>query len=472
MLILGFGKEGRSTLAFLERHCNGLEITIADQDEGIAGWHGLQGLQVKNSPPRVPHVSRDMVSGQELGLIAGNSKVVFRCGPGYLDHLDDHDVIIKSPGVKLSAGILKSKVKLTSQTDLFLNEFRDRVIGITGTKGKSTTTSLVYHLLKVSGKKSVLTGNIGIPPLDCYDEALTADWIAMELSSAQLEDIRSAPHIGVILNLFPEHLDRYGTESKYYQAKLNLLKQQVAEDIFIFNDDDPVLGDLIAKNAVIRNYKRFSLDHPVDRGGYLLDEQIILRDGEKPGQIIKIPKDMQLRGRHNTANILAASLCCLESGLPASEIEKGIGTFHPLEHRLEYVGNFAGVDFYNDSIATIPEATINAVTALKKVDILILGGFDRGLDYEKLYRFLDTASVQVILFTGDAGKRMLDEYKKRKQEKMNLCFARDYEEIFKLIREKARPGMLCLLSPAAASYDQFANFEERGRKYKKMASEF
>ena len=462
VMILGYGREGKSTHAFLEKHYSGLEITIADREAGVAGIDGVVGV--------VGIVGIAGVVGVVGDCLKNN--VIFRCGEGYLENLGEFDIIIKSPGIKLPPGIVFSNTMLTSQTDLYLNEFRARVIGITGTKGKSTTTSLIYHIMKEAGQKVVLAGNIGIPPLDCADEAANGAWTVMELSSAQLEDIRKGPYIGLILNLFPEHLDRYGNEQEYFRAKMNLPRYQAANDIFIYNDDDPVLKSMIEGLNLTRNFRKFSLEHELAQGGYLAEDKIYLKHEEKVTQVIEIDSRIQLKGRHNIANIIATALCCAEMGLSMDEIASGIRSFAPLEHRLEYVGHFNGLHFYNDSIATIPEATMNAINALGDIDILILGGFDRGLDYSQLYHFLNNSPVSTIIFNGEAGKRMMEEFRENNTKGIQLCFADDYPDIFRLIRAYAHKEGICLLSPAAASYDRFRNFEERGRLYKKMAREF
>ena len=441
ILILGFGREGRSTLAFLQKHLPDAVVGVADKNE-------MEGVQY--------------------------------FGTGYLDAIYDYDIVIKTPGISLKDFDTKG-VEITSQTDLFFNQFRKQTIGISGTKGKSTTTSLIYHLLKSTGRDAILTGNIGIPCFDVMDDIKPESIVVYELSAHQLEYVHNSPRVGVLLNVFEEHLDHFGTMERYKQAKLNLLR-------FMGEDDTAVIHDSLLNDAIrviasgakqSRVFNLYDFDNLIDR------------------------EALPLKGDHNLLNVKAALLACDAYGVDWRELVPHLYTFKPLEHRLERVGTFGGVTFVNDSISTIPQAAISACQALQRVDFLLLGGFDRGIDYQPLADFLWQNPVPHLLFTGKAGERMMDLIKgfvgcrefagieipdeigssfqdfasngvkvPEPAEGPTLTYYASMEEAFDYISSHAKPGDVVLLSPAASSYDQYKNFEERGAKFKALAACF
>lgn len=419
ILILGFGREGKSSLRFVRKYLPDAQVGVADKNrmEGVAHF-----------------------------------------GEHYLDAIFDYDVVIKSPGVSLKDFDTKD-VEITSQTDLFLRQFHNQTIGVSGTKGKSTTTSLIFHLLKSSGRDAILAGNIGIP---CFDvmEGISPDSIVVyELSAHQLEFVHNSPHVGVLLNVFEEHLDHFGTFERYKNAKLNLLRFMGEDDTAIVHESlmyDAM--DMFVNNVV---YSLFDFDDLVD--------------------VAALP----LRGEHNVRNVKAALLACSAYGIDSLELIQYLYTFHPLEHRLELVGTFGGVTFFNDSISTIPQATIAACSTLQKVDFLFLGGFDRDIDYTPLADFLKSHPVPHLLFTGKAGERMMQLIGRSTSRKGSMTetaelaeamthkfFYSSMEEAFAYVADCAQDGAVCLLSPAASSYDQYKNFEERGAKFKQLARSF
>jgi UDP-N-acetylmuramoylalanine--D-glutamate ligase len=431
VLVLGFGREGRSTLCFLNKYLPDANVAVAD----------------KNAMEGVTH-----------------------SGEHYLEAMYDYDIVIKTPGISLKDFDTKG-VEITSQTDLFLSQFHAQTIGISGTKGKSTTTSLIYHLLKSSGRDAILTGNIGIPCFDVMESIGPQSIVVYELSAHQLEYVHNSPRVGVLLNVFEEHLDHFGTMERYKSSKLNLLR-------FMGEDDTAVIHESLLNDALdlFVNNKVFSLfdfDDEIDR--------------------IALP----LKGEHNYLNVKAALLACDAYGVDYRELIPYLYTFKPLEHRLEPVGTFDGVTFVNDSISTIPQAAISACQALGRVDFLLLGGFDRGIDYQPLVDFLKTHPVPHLLFTGKAGERIMHlmdgvstgsttceikaaEFLEGSQkvkvpepvEGPTLFYYANMEEAFNYISTHAKHGDVCLLSPAASSYDQYKNFEERGKKFKQLAQGF
>ncbi len=443
LLILGFGKEGRSTYAFVRTHFPGLGVAVSDQDEGIRA-------EFPDSDPAVT--------------------VSLHLGPDYLDALDQYSLVIKSPGVALpERWNAPAGQVITSQTDLVLEAYRDRIIGITGTKGKSTTTSLVQHILRTAGVDSILVGNIGRPPFDYLSQAGPVDRIVFEMSSHQLEHTSLAPAISVLLNLFPEHLDRYRSLSAYYDAKMKILTGQKTGDVFIYNEDIPEIAHRIHQLGADRRYLTFSAGIRVDQGCFLVGDDICLSENGVVRRYLGASGGFRLRGRHNLMNAMAAVLAARSAGAPDDSIREGLRTFTGLEHRLEYVGLFRGIHFYNDSIATIPEATLAAIRALPDTDTLILGGYDRNLDYQYLVDVLSVSGIRNFFFLGRAGQRMLELFRVESAAGKRLLPVNSLEEAFGIIPEVTEAGKICLLSPAAASYDLFRNFEERGSIYKKLA---
>lgn len=429
--ILGFGREGKSTLNFLNKIPE-TEICIAD---------------------------KNIITNEDIPF--SKHKIILKTGETYLDDLNDYDLIIKSPGVLLKEEIEKEwGDRLTSQTAIFLEAYHEQIVGITGTKGKSTTTRLIFDFLKSNGKKVVLAGNIGIPPFSIEADIDDKTWIVYELSAHQLKKISYAPHISVLLNIFPEHLDYFGDLWHYAKAKLHIGSFQREEDFFIYKSD----------NINIQQYTKeehFS--------GKLID---VLQNGSKNLKIenraiyLNDKKqihslNIKLIGEHNLLNIvfaMEAANCC---GVDYSQSIKCLSNFTPLEHRLEYVGFFNGKHFYNDSIATVPEAAIAAIDAIGLVDTLILGGMDRGIDYSNLLEKLSKGVVKNLFFTGCAGQRMMYElHQKNGSANINCYFSNDWNDLLEKAIVATPENGTCLLSPAAASYGQFRDFEERGTFFK------
>lgn len=432
VLIVGFGREGNSTYNFIRKHLPEKHITIADKNE------------ISIIDPYLTIIS----------------------GVDYLKHLNQYDLIFKTPGVSfknLTNSIDCSKI--TSQTDLFLQWYGNQTIGVTGTKGKSTTSSLIFHILKEANRDVVFGGNIGIPLFDLIPSINPDTIIVSELSAHQLEFIHKSPHISVLLNLFQEHLDHFNSIENYFNAKWNINKFQNQGDLFIFNDDDLTIKHNQNWN-INTTYLGFSQTKIIDNGAYIDQNQIIIKSNNNIKFRIPIQNLSHLPGNHNLNNIMAAILTCYSFGITLVEIEKHIQSFSGLEHRIEFVGIFDDVHYYNDSISTIPEATISALKALENVKTLILGGFDRGIDYSILYEYLEKNPVENIAFTGPAGERMMVEWKNHKKSIKNLLFTNNYNQILEFCRFQTPKNGKCLLSPAAASYDQFKNFEERGTFFK------
>lgn len=440
IVLLGFGREGISTYKFLRKYLPELSFTVADKNESIP----IPQLEISD------HVN-------------------FVLGENYDRNLNDYDLIVKAPGVSLAnINYYVDREKLTSQTEIFLRFFSQQTIGITGTKGKSTTSSLIYHILHNSNVDTILAGNIGVPFFDILEKIHKKTWIVAELSAAQLQYINESSHISILLNLFPEHLDFFNSFSSYQNAKLNIVAHQTSNDYFIFNFDDVNTNQILRNYDFKRNYLSFSRKSVVKTGAYSIENKIIINNSGDPVDSYESTLFQNLPGRHNFNNFMAAILVCNILKIPSESIKKAIQSFKGLEHRIEYVGEFEGIKFFNDSIATIPEATIAAIEAVNKIDTLILGGFDRKIDYAKLYNYLKDNKINNLVFTGPAGERMASELDPEILAKTNYIIENDFSKIVDFAFAHTEKGKTCLLSPGAASYDQFKNFEERGKIFKKL----
>ncbi|MBE0639216.1 MAG: UDP-N-acetylmuramoyl-L-alanine--D-glutamate ligase [Bacteroidales bacterium] len=433
VLILGFGREGKSSYRLLRKFFPEIRLIIADKNADL---------------------NLSELDGHELNQIL--------LGEKYLEALNDADLVFKSPGIDFNNNIASfGHCEIVSQTSLFLERFHRQIIGVTGTKGKSTTSSLIFHLLKESGRDAVLVGNIGIPPFDAIERITDQTRIVFEISAHQLEFVNQSPHIAVLLNIFQEHLDYFKSVNNYAHAKFNIAVYQNPSDYLIYD----------ASNEYLKHHiKAFNFQGqliPVDLTGDFYNHEKEVLFIPETSEPVNIALSL-LRGQHNIKNILVSVIACHIAGLHPVEIEKGIATFRPLEHRLEFAGVAAGITFINDSISTIPEATIEAVKTLPETDTIILGGKDRGIDYSELIVFLANSGIRNFLFTGPAGKRMMEMLEQQINPGKNLVFVYDWNDLPSLILNYTLKGKACLLSPAASSYDRFENFEERGKLFKKI----
>lgn len=416
VLILGLGREGRSTLDILKN----IDCTI--------------GISDKNLTPS------DDLKDYELYV-----------GENYLDCLNDFDIIMKSPGVALLNTVSNNiKSKITSQTDLLLRFCDNTIIGITGTKGKSTTSSLTCHILQQCGKNAILIGNIGIPPLERIDEFSDDTIIVCEMSCHQLEYVKASPDTAVFLNLFEEHLDHYVDFNAYRIAKENIYRYQDESDMLIVNSQ-----------LAPENYKGELLTASLEK-----QADIYVTENELNVNGIIIPLDKirtQLIGHHNFYNIGIAVCVALSQGCSIDLVLDAIPSFCGLPHRLENVGTFGGVQYINDSISTCPSTTIAAVHSFDEVDALIVGGMDRGIDYTELVKFINECDIQNIILLPDSGYRIYDSLDK---EKRTVYKAADLADAVDYAKKHAK--VRCLLSPAAASYGFYKNFEERGEHFRML----
>lgn len=419
--ILGFGKEGLSTYNFIRKYDKELLLTILDKRQ-----IDIDDENAKYKPY--------------------NSE----------DDLAEFDLVIKTPGIPAVNFSLDTKAKITSQMELLLEFDRKNVIGITGTKGKSTTATLIYNIFKDQMKDVFLVGNIGIPVLDNLENYGNSVIVA-EMSSHQLETVNFSPHIGIILNLYLDHLDYAGSVENYHNSKMHIIKYQDEDDYAIYDLDNHYLKEQNFDNI---KSKLLSVSLKDKASIYLKDGDIYIDDN-----FLLNRKEIvtSLIGDHNLKNIMFALLVSSIYDLDLNKTLQTIKNFKPLEHRMEYVGKYKEILFYNDSIATIPEATISACETLKNVNTLIFGGKDRNIDYSELIDYLNNSNIDNFICmptTGHNLANLLDEDRVIKVDTL--------EEAVDVAFKVTKKDSICLLSPAASSYEYFKNFEEKGNKYKEL----
>ena len=433
VLILGFGREGQSTFQVLKRLGSCAAIGIADQREP----------------------SGNVPDG-----------AVWHSGADYQSHMDEYDVVFKSPGIVLERPIEEYRCQVLSQAEVFFQIFRDQIVGITGTKGKSTITSLLYHILKSAGKDCTLMGNIGIPAFDRIEEIDAKTQIVFELSCHQLEYMTVSPHIAILVNIHEEHLDHYGTMEKYVAAKENIFRNQKAEDVLVCN------VQCLPKEGTCPSHLL-----KVDLNGANVDINVEnSRENawavDYAGERYEIPVDeIRLLGEHNYFDIGMVYAVARMLGVEAEAFSRGLKTYEPLPHRLQLIGVKDGVKYYDDSISTIGDTAIQAMKTLIDTDAVLIGGMDRGIEYDDLIAFLSECSVPHIVLMEETGWRILREIEEKYPQfsrKERLIVVDHLEDAVEVAKRVCRSGHSCLLSPAAASYGIFKNFEERGEAFRKM----
>lgn len=411
----------------------------------------------------------DEKSEAELGeaaarLRAANVKLTLdgHAGANFLDQ----DLIVLSPGVPAKLPALDAArargIPVWSEIELAFRFLRGKLVAITGSNGKTTTTSLTAHILKTANIPTLVGGNIGTPLLALVESSLDTTVTVAEISSFQLETIEAfRPDIGVLLSLTPDHLDRHASFDEYARAKLRMFENQIERDAAILNADDPeVTRRMPAKPHVFW----FSRQKRVAEGAFLRDNQIIFRHDGSEAPIAQCDQ-ISLRGAHNVENALAACAAAYLAGADPAAIASGVKTFKGVEHRLEFVAEIGGVQFYNDSKATNVDATRKALESFPGPLLVILGGKDKGSDYAGLRDLLQERAREVILI-GAAAEKIAGQL----AGAARIESAGTMERAVELARERAQPGDVVLLAPACASFDQFENYEHRGRVFKELVA--
>ncbi|MBI3887480.1 UDP-N-acetylmuramoyl-L-alanine--D-glutamate ligase [Candidatus Microgenomates bacterium] len=366
-------------------------------------------------------------------------------GKGFFN-LDSYDLIIRSPGVyRYREELEKTKTQITSKIKMFFDLCPAKIIGVTGTKGKGTTSTLIYEILKAAGKKVFLGGNIGTGIFHLLPELDKDCWVVLELSSFQLIDLDESPHIAVVLMVTKDHMDWHVDEEEYVNAKKNIVSHQKPTDFAVVNKDYPNSVEIgNSATGKVTWVSKDALKNMTD-------------------------KEIRLRGEHNRENIVAAATVAKLIDIDEVTIRAVIKNFKGLEHRLEEVREVNGVTYYNDSFSTVPETAIAAIKSFHEPEILILGGSEKGSDFTKLGRVIaQTENIRAVILIGLMAGRIEKAIKSSDtQNKVKIIKdCQNMEEIVKIAYNTAVSGDVVLLTPACASFDMFKNYKERGQQFK------
>lgn len=452
--ILGFGDEGKAVLKYLKKH-KFLNVTVCDKD-----------INIRSQMPQ----------GVSVNL-----------GKDYLNDLDKFEVVFRSPGIKFLEPQVQAAARagtfVTSAIDYFIDQCPCPIIGVTGTKGKGTTSTLIHLMLKKKFKNVYLGGNIGEPTVNFLDKLTGKDLVVLELSSFQLQDVRKSPHYVVFLNTTTDHLDYHADREEYMEAKEQILSFQNKKSVAVFNKDYEYSKYYIplTKGRV----KLVSTKGKVKDGSFVKDGAIFYAKNGKIEEIAKT-NEVALIGSHNLENVMPAVVIAKELGVDTNGIKDVIKTFMGLPHRLEFVREVGGVKYYNDSFSTTPETSMAAVDSFDVPTILIAGGHDKGLNYDDwALKILTKESLRIVILIGNTAGKMeaalVDaEQRLRPNPGLRLWKPSVLPTPTKIIRRKdldeavleayaeTEPGWVVVMSPAAASFDQFRNYKERGEKFRQL----
>ncbi len=381
------------------------------------------------------------------------------------------DIAVLSPGVPTDnpdvVRLKEAGAEIWGEVELAYRFNKGKILAITGTNGKTTTTSLVGEICKLHNPDTFVTGNIGIAYTTCSPKTTPGSFTVLEISSFQLETtIDFHPNVSAILNITPDHLDRHHTFENYAKAKYDIAKNQTNEDTIVLNFDDPLLRRFGQREDLAPDVLFFSSSSRLEKGLYLKGADFIYNDGEKETFLLRTD-EMKLLGRHNYENVMAAIGICLSAGIPLDTIVEGVKNFNAVEHRIEFVVERDGVRYYNDSKGTNPDAAIKAVEAMERPTILIGGGYDKNSDYDEWIRSFGD-KVKLLVLIGQTKEKIRDAAHKCGFENTVLCDT--FEEAVDTCMKNAKPGDAVLLSPACASWGMFKNYEERGRLFKKLVT--
>lgn len=394
-------------------------------------------------------------------------------GEDYLEKLTGFDIIFRSPSMRPDTPEIVKELErgaiLTSEIELVIEMCPGTVIGVTGSDGKTTTTSLIYEILKENGKKCYLGGNIGIPLFTKIEEMDEETYVVLELSSFQLMTMKVSPKISVITNITPNHLDIHKSYDEYIEAKANIFKYQDEEGLLVANYDNEITRNLAKKANGKVIY--FSSKEKIENG-IIVDDRIIKKAEDGLRRHILNTKNMVLRGMHNFENACAA-IGATSSIVDIENQAKAIKDFKGVEHRLEFIRKIDNIKWYNDSIGSSPTRTIAGLNAFDEKIVLIAGGYDKHLDYTPIAKPIVEKVSSLILIgqTADKIEKAVRDELKAQRKTMNIYRVNTLEETAKVARDVAKLGEIVLFSPASASFDMFKDFMERGNKFKKIVQE-
>ena len=437
VLVVGLGRSGVAAAFFLQEH--GAKVAVSD---------------TKSEAQLQQEVSQLLDRG--ISIEAGrHGERTFR----------DQDLIVVSPGVPSDQPQLQHArtlgIPVIGEVELAFRFLQGKVLAITGSNGKTTTTTLVGEILSKAGKKTLVGGNIGTPVISLAGKSSPESLVVLEISSFQLETIEQfRPWIAAILNITPDHLDRHHTFEAYGAAKARIFENQTSSDFGVLNADDPACVALQKK--LKSSLYWFSRKQPVEQGAFLKGDEIIFRQNGKEQAVVS-RSDIHLKGLHNLENVLAAVTMTMLAGCDPQQIKQAVSEFRAVEHRLELVNTVNGITFYNDSKATNVDATIKALESCPGNVHIILGGKDKGSDYTVLVPLL-RERVKAAYLIGAAAEKIRSQI----HGATTLVSAGTLERAVHQAFEAAKPGDIVLLAPACASFDQFENYEQRGRIFKEL----
>jgi UDP-N-acetylmuramoylalanine--D-glutamate ligase len=437
VLVVGLGRSGIASALFLKSR--GARVTVSD---------AKSEAQLREEIPAL----LDQGISVETG---GHGERTFQ----------DQDLIVVSPGVPIDAEPITQARSLgqpvIGEMELAFEFLRGQIVAITGSNGKTTTTSLMGKILAESGFSTLVGGNIGTPAISLVELAAEDSVTVLEVSSFQLQTIRSfRPRVAVILNITTDHLDRHGTFEAYVSAKARIFENQRADDFAVLNADEPTCVDLASRTRAQVFW--FSRTHEIERGTQVRDRQIVFRDGNTEQTIMPV-SEIPLKGSHNLENVLAAVCAGALMRCGPESIRRAVAGFKAVEHRLEYVATINGVEYYNDSKATNVDATIKALESFPANIHLILGGKDKGSDYTVLTRLL-RERVKRVYTVGAAAEKIESQI----GNSSLVTRSGTIESAIRQASSASVPGDVVLLAPACASFDQFHNYEHRGRAFKEL----
>lgn len=411
----------------------------------------------------------DKKSRKEIGSIAEELEdlgVKLVVGEKYLGSLHGYQVIFKTPSMRIdSPAFLKAKEEhtyITSEMEEFVKYCPAKIVGVTGSDGKTTTTTIISNILKEEGYKTWVGGNIGTPLFSKIEEINKEDRVVLELSSFQLMTMDVSPEIAILTNLSPNHLDMHKDMEEYINAKKNIFKYQNKTDTTIINRDNSITNHMI--DETLGKVMEFSTEQKIENGAYYEDEKLYVLN-----KFVCTKDDIVIKGMHNVANYLAA-FCATAEDASVYSMKKIATTFGGVEHRSEFIREINGVKYYNDSIASSPTRTLASISAFEKPIILIAGGYDKNIPFEPLAEEGYTMIKKLILFgvTKNKIEKCFKKVIKEKKIKLPIFIVSNLEEAVEVAKTEAITGDIVTLSPSCASFDLFANFEVRGNKFKEI----
>lgn len=457
LVLFGLGKEGLSSYRFIRQYLPDASIVLVDDQP-------LEKLDPAWSTALATDTTARFEQAARISSFSNNA------------------LIIKTPGVPLAHPLLtvikNQELPITSNLNLFfsaLDELRSlgcdiTTIGITGTKGKSTTTALIHHVLQQTGHQVWLGGNIGVAPLELLREINAIDqnkplFVVLELSSHQLDDLAKSPNIAVIQNIVPEHLDHYGSFERYVQAKSHITHFQMQKDMVIVNPAFAIPAEIAALSPgtkvgfITESHSIANVDIPIvahqQQASIWYEDEIIMNTDE-----------LQVLGEHNIENVMPAVIIAKKMGVASGEVAHALASFKPLPHRLQLVAEINGVTYVNDSLSTVPEATIAAVSAFKTSPIiLIAGGYDRGQDFDELAAFILKSNVKALILFPPTGERLAESIMMLGGATPAIFPITDMTQAVTQAKEIAESGDVVLLSPASASFGTFKDYQDRGNQF-------